>query len=257
MDHPKPPSPDPSAAGAHSMNDICEVTSDPQIRDPDNPNSPSMPSISASLSPPKLTEFHLFPNLPPELRIRIWSFCTPPAAVIAVSNDNRWAEYTRRRIPVPAVLHACKDSRQEFLHREGVTKEHPTYTLHSCGGPMFYVSIEQDILFYPFLANLTRVPHLLKAQNVLSHVFNHEIDTPDTFLLTREMSRLECLQKVYLTFPGWCTAYMKKEFVKSIEKRLQQISSRCEVVETNLKVKKDQNHRLVVSLHQEWVGRED
>ncbi|CAG8973694.1 hypothetical protein HYALB_00006965 [Hymenoscyphus albidus] len=120
-----------------------------------------------------------------------------------------------------------------------------------------FVSVEHDIFLDPFLANLNRVPYLLKAQNVLSQVFDVEIDTPDTFLRNREMSRLKCLQKVYLTFSEKSTADKKKAFVKSVEKRLQQISSRCEVVETYLKIEKHQKDRLTVSLHQEGVGRGD
>lgn len=81
-------------------------------------------SLRASQSEPptfgpnaKFTHFKL---LPFELRIDIWrrgATFSPPTMHLRTGGTHE----------IPAVLHACSESREEFLAKEGVTKSHPTY----------------------------------------------------------------------------------------------------------------------------------
>ncbi|CZR66216.1 uncharacterized protein PAC_16117 [Phialocephala subalpina] len=72
-----------------------------------------------------LTEFTLFPKLPIELRLLIWAFAAPAPATVAQRyshvgsmKGNRWT-YLDRAGGVPALLHACQDSRKEYLEDDG------------------------------------------------------------------------------------------------------------------------------------------
>jgi hypothetical protein len=103
-----------------------------------------------------LTEFHLFPKLPTELRLRTWGYASPPPHVfIRRSIYDPSPEYLRRRgayiRPVPAILQVNQECRAEFTHRDGANKNHPTYKL--CFGFTQYnekkgvwVSIEHDYM---------------------------------------------------------------------------------------------------------------
>lgn len=119
-------------------------------------NSLSMAALSISDAPaittqtprPPLASFHLFPTLPEELRLQIWGFATPPPRLVTNKSYDALCPILLRS--VPAVLHACRESREDFLSTEGMRKDHPTYTLVSgrvndrfeaC-----YVSMEQDVV---------------------------------------------------------------------------------------------------------------
>jgi hypothetical protein len=105
-------------------------------------NSSSEPCSSqcATQSYPLKGKFTLFLKLPPEIRSKIWGFASPPPTLIrlkAWSNKSDTeqkkpqpfkAAYMRIGL-VPALLHVCDESRIEFLHQDGVTKDHPTYIL--------------------------------------------------------------------------------------------------------------------------------
>ncbi|KAG9232482.1 hypothetical protein BJ875DRAFT_443109 [Amylocarpus encephaloides] len=85
-------------------------------------------------SNPDVPIFLYFPRLPVELRQLIWGFATPPAAFVdsnfLIPDQGTRMNYEERIFrPVPAVLHACRESRTEFLYKEGVSKDHPTYRL--------------------------------------------------------------------------------------------------------------------------------
>jgi len=106
------------------------------------------------------TAFHNFKKLPLELRLKIWGYAAPePVAVIQRISEKNNTRFTYRRKP-PAVLHVCKESRQEYLDTdEGPEsastarrrKEHPVYRLFfsaartRCSAALFSVDVD---MFY-------------------------------------------------------------------------------------------------------------
>ncbi|KAL2074792.1 hypothetical protein VTL71DRAFT_8571 [Oculimacula yallundae] len=63
---------------------------------------------------PALSSFHLFSQLPPELRLRIWTFATPSSRIIELT----WTSSTRSltsKTPNPSILRACHESREHIL----------------------------------------------------------------------------------------------------------------------------------------------
>ncbi|KAK0376581.1 hypothetical protein CLIM01_06060 [Colletotrichum limetticola] len=59
--------------------------------------------------------FHLFKDLPPEIRTKIWRLAAPkPAVVERISNSTTLAYELHR--PVPALLQVCQESRAEMLY---------------------------------------------------------------------------------------------------------------------------------------------
>jgi hypothetical protein len=58
------------------------------------------------------TEFHLFPKLPTELRLRTWGFVPLEPQIVTQARSATPKRSCRR---APAVLHACHESRREFL----------------------------------------------------------------------------------------------------------------------------------------------
>lgn len=64
-----------------------------------------------------LTEFKPFPRLPIELRLLIWGHATPASSTITESyNYGNPLTFTWKRASgIPAVLHACRESRYEYL----------------------------------------------------------------------------------------------------------------------------------------------
>ncbi|TVY73573.1 hypothetical protein LSUE1_G008682 [Lachnellula suecica] len=102
--------------------------------------------------------FHRFGDLPVEIRLLIWGYAAPgPATVIERPGQKTKSRYTYRRNP-PAVLHACRESRFEFLDADESPaalarrrKEHPVYKLQfevermRCS-PTFF-DVETDMLY--------------------------------------------------------------------------------------------------------------
>lgn len=100
--------------------------------------------------------FHLFNQLILEVRRKNWGFATPPPWLIVRGLPGRRAEVphnfpkTAQYIrAVPAVLHACRERRNEFLYRQDVRKNHPTYQpisgLSYTVKNAVFSSMEQDI----------------------------------------------------------------------------------------------------------------
>ncbi|KAL0934542.1 uncharacterized protein CTRU02_211341 [Colletotrichum truncatum] len=77
----------------------------------------AMDLASIDLSSPFSPVFHKFKDLPAELRTRIWRLAAPRATVVERAMNNTTMSYTlRRHAPIPAVLHACRESRLELLY---------------------------------------------------------------------------------------------------------------------------------------------
>lgn len=72
-----------------------------------------------------LTEFHCFPKLPPEIRVRIWNFAfiairTPRIVQLIaekITADLDWI-MKRRTIPPIPLLYVCRESEHEVLEKE-------------------------------------------------------------------------------------------------------------------------------------------
>lgn len=65
---------------------------------------------------PIFNTFPFFPQLPTELRLKIWSHASPLPRIIELS----WPENSKARSPIsktspPSVLHTCRESRYEFI----------------------------------------------------------------------------------------------------------------------------------------------
>lgn len=93
------------------MDSIIDLT-----LDDDEPVQHLTPVPLAKAKP--FTEFTLFPKLPIELRLLIWSFATPEPAIVV----QRKSSFKGRRFffdrPVPAILQANQESRNEFIESE-------------------------------------------------------------------------------------------------------------------------------------------
>ncbi|KAE8451999.1 hypothetical protein EG329_002164 [Mollisiaceae sp. DMI_Dod_QoI] len=101
-------------------------------------------------------KFTLFPQLPPELRLRIWFFALPRQRLVELKEDTtqpsyfpiaiseRFIESVYSPTPVPSILHACKESRAEGLR-------HYKLTFRNQWGPTgtgrIYFDASVDILF--------------------------------------------------------------------------------------------------------------
>ncbi|KAF6835518.1 hypothetical protein CMUS01_05742 [Colletotrichum musicola] len=68
------------------------------------------------LSEPFSPAFHKFASLPAELRFRIWRLATPRQTLVDRSMDKTMSYTLRRHGSVPAVLHACRESRAELVY---------------------------------------------------------------------------------------------------------------------------------------------
>jgi hypothetical protein len=75
--------------------------------------------------------FTLFPSLPKDIQLKIWGLVEVEAAVVEIRMVKVFQGGITR--PAPAVLHACRDARMEFLCKiQGSAKSHPVYELLHC-----------------------------------------------------------------------------------------------------------------------------
>lgn len=96
-----------------------------------------------------LTEFHLFPNLPGELRLKIWHIAIRNPRVVNIScrkgvdrrfEIRRYAEAFLSTTPPPAPINICRESRFEALSvykQYFQTKHAPNY---------IYLAFDQDTI---------------------------------------------------------------------------------------------------------------
>ena len=112
-----------------------------------NMNAPPAPSPAPApkqtpREPQQDRAFHFFPQLPPELRAKVWEYATVPR-VVCVAYNPRTAR-VESSTPIPALLHVNRESRYEALRRYKklfASKENPDcYTLYR---PHF------DTLYFP------------------------------------------------------------------------------------------------------------
>lgn len=113
-----------------------------------------------------ITTFSSFRKLPAELRIKIWGLAQPDGAVVYQHDGGQnGLKYVRR---IPGVLHACAESRHEYLERDNdndktkrdrKSRGHPVYTLsfrtRRMRGPATYFCAEIDTLWATQMTTVT------------------------------------------------------------------------------------------------------
>ncbi|EGS23838.1 uncharacterized protein CTHT_0005450 [Thermochaetoides thermophila DSM 1495] len=99
-----------------------QVIHDGLETEPSPPSSSSSSTTISSSSESQGQTFHLFPLLPPELRLKIWECLIQPRIVAAACFDSRFEAQRRvqltcrpRRPAVPVLLHVCRESRELAL----------------------------------------------------------------------------------------------------------------------------------------------
>ncbi|KAF4632874.1 hypothetical protein G7Y89_g5244 [Cudoniella acicularis] len=104
-----------------------------------------------SIRPPTSFAFQLFPNLPTELRLNIWSFNLPPPRLVPVhylssstppTTPLRYQRGCTSPTPIPVNLHTCHESRQQALAAYVLS-----FNLPHCP-PKIFFSPFHDILYY-------------------------------------------------------------------------------------------------------------
>ncbi|KAH8792136.1 hypothetical protein F5882DRAFT_460140 [Hyaloscypha sp. PMI_1271] len=99
------------------------------------------------------TYFHLFPKLPPELRLKIWRLNSPEPCVITQLeplNGYKPLHTIMASRPTPAVLHSCQESRNEFIcgNNDPINANRPRYRpfFEDGSGKKVFFSFEVDAL---------------------------------------------------------------------------------------------------------------
>jgi len=116
---------------------------------------------------PNLAHFHLFPNLPPELRLQIWELALPRSRVLKVSVDI----FDASKIallgpysPIPSILHICHESRSLALSKlrlgfgPSPYLSSPSIPVSGFSGENnneFYWNPELDTIYFPPSASWT------------------------------------------------------------------------------------------------------
>jgi hypothetical protein len=114
-----------------------------------------------------LTMFHLFTNLPSELRIKIWQHASPEPRIVPVLFNHTMQQYTSTSEP-PALLHVCVESRTVLLYTYTNLILSPKYP------SVVFVDFARDTIFFKHLdcspdgdlaLDLARSPHSNQIQN--------------------------------------------------------------------------------------------
>jgi hypothetical protein len=100
--------------------------------------------------PPKLTSFTLFPDLPTEIRLKIWGLLAPGPRTVIVQYNTKYNEFNGKRIstftgwtspdPPPVILSICREARSEAL--KSYQPALGSYFHH----PKIYVDFSNDTL---------------------------------------------------------------------------------------------------------------
>lgn len=134
-----------------------------------------------------MTEFYKFPELPPELRLKIWAEVLKQSRILELASgavpvvvQGAFPDFTRRRrrddlihvrepscLP-PAILHVSREARAEglnvytltdFEHQDGVASHRPVYY-----NPLV------DIVLFGFNTHITTIMEILRRDIIISQV---------------------------------------------------------------------------------------
>ncbi|GAP90720.2 hypothetical protein SAMD00023353_5200510 [Rosellinia necatrix] len=99
--------------------------------------------------------FHLFPSLPTELRLRIWALAAEDPRILHVRAEGRlvWTSETELEnitvysslTPPPAVLHACRESRQNAPYEKSFLTSSPGVAEVR----YIWANFQQDMIYLP------------------------------------------------------------------------------------------------------------
>jgi len=157
---------------------------------------------------PKLTEFHLFPNLPTELRLKIWDWAAHDSRVVELiwdPDDNQWVGLPKSHPKPPPLFWATKESRAEYL------LTHPPVgpRIYSWSGIVtrctFHFNRQRDILYIDHseyhdensfekdsIQNLAGMPGMRNLQYLAMDI----LDCPD-FLKAENLELFPNLKLIY------------------------------------------------------------
>lgn len=107
---------------------------------PDSTRANKIAMIAADES-----QFSLFPNLPSELRIKIWRVAFPGPRCVAVRYNKQHAQYTSDG-PPPTLLQTCAESRNIFLSTYEKLMFSPKHE------SSVYVDFSRDTIYFNSLA---------------------------------------------------------------------------------------------------------
>jgi hypothetical protein len=99
-------------------------------------------------------KFHLFSQLPVEIRYKIWHLIVDDSATLVCGLRYPRLDPTRKYFrKVPVILQVCRETRQKFTYETGVTKWHAAYSLCSGLSPnpyrhdvRLYANMKKDIV---------------------------------------------------------------------------------------------------------------
>jgi hypothetical protein len=158
----------------------------------------------------------LFPKFPLELRLKIWGFAAPNPCVVVQRESlktNVRFRYIRDGGKVPGVLHACRESRNEFLEKDGADltlarrrREHPVYKLYfhtrsaRTSRPVFF-SPDVDT-FWP----MDYVSSTLRRRSVYCYSGATDLDVAQE---VKHMA-IESQFNTWVNYPNWYAARFPK-----------------------------------------------
>jgi hypothetical protein len=163
------------------------------------------------------TTFHLFPNLPIELQIKIWQYALPGPRIIRTRRHDRSFLFSRP----PALLHTCRTSREVA---RSICESAFTYDEVKTLAPI-YINPAHDIIHlaeHPYLStfldaarsfpNITKIQSLavcvssnLDIARVLVAVLNSSLSNLREIVLVigyePQMFEVKCIQHVKFSEP--------------------------------------------------------
>ncbi|TVY88940.1 hypothetical protein LAWI1_G004631 [Lachnellula willkommii] len=169
-------------------------------------------------APSKLTEFHLFPNLPTELRLKIWGIILSTPRVLHMRRNER-VEHSRRIAesfasdePPPAALHACHESRHE-----GLSIYKPVFKTNS--SPKYtYTAFEHDTIeFSVSILEYIRAPELQCIQRMILEVGDLGYFKQFCMDILKKMKGLKELELVVWEKHHWCIAHCRGVLIRGFK----------------------------------------
>ena len=170
------------------------------------------PPIPTSLSSPKLNNFTFFPELPFELRLKIWRQAFPGPRVVKVNSygmvnlDGYCFHAFCSASQLPIVLSVCQESRAEALRYY-----HPSFGMRYPSIPsIIYFNCDIDTLYFEFDSHQALNSQLLilalsdryrqvdgrvSMKNVQSVAVSHRIGTMKLKILLGYLTRFEGLRE--------------------------------------------------------------
>lgn len=114
-----------------------------------------------------LTEFGIFPYLPPELRLQIWEHTIKPRVVPIFVTDENGETNVRAGLKAPAILSVCCESRAVALKKYSILPLFEDWEPHKF---YFIPSLDTIYLQGSFFRRLSESPKRVQAKYALSKI---------------------------------------------------------------------------------------